>query len=122
MPASPELIERIKSIFTKEDLAPKTLLVKEGARAKKIFYIEQGCCRAWFNNDGKDVTFQFIFEHHFASSFETIMSNTTSWYSVETLERTLAYSISIDEFRQKMKLYPNVKNFYYQYVENRLLF
>src|SRR5580698_5497752 len=102
MPEFSETLERIKSNFTREEFPAKSLLVKEGALAKKLFYIENGCCRTWFNNDGKGVTYQFLFEGNFVSSFETIISNTLSWYSVETLEPTVAYSISIDEFKKKM--------------------
>jgi len=67
-----DIIQNIKRLFTLEEFSAKTLLVKEGTVAKKLFYIEKGCCRAWFNNDGKDVTYQFLFEGNFASSFETI--------------------------------------------------
>jgi CRP-like cAMP-binding protein len=122
MPGPTELIDRIKSNFTREEFPAKTLLVKEGTVAKKLFYIEKGCCRAWFNNDGKDVTYQFLFEGNFASSFETIISNTVSWYSIETLEPTVIYSVSIEDFRKRMELHPHIKAFYHQYVEQRLLF
>jgi CRP-like cAMP-binding protein len=122
MPISGEIIERIKDIFDREEFPAKTLLVKEGTLAKKLFYIEKGCCRAWFNNDGKDVTYQFLFEGNFASSFETIISNDISWYSVETLEPTVMYSVGIEDFRKHMEQHLHIKAFYYQYVEKRLLF
>ena len=122
MPDPVDIIERIKSNFTREEFPAKTLLVKEGTLAKKLFYIEKGCCRAWFNNDGKDVTYQFLFEGNFASSFETIISNAVSWYSVETLEPTVMYSVSIEDFRKRMELHPHIKAFYHDYVEKRLLF
>jgi CRP-like cAMP-binding protein len=121
MPESPEIIDRIKSTFTREEFPAKTLLVKEGALAKKLIYIDKGCCRTWFNNDGKEVTYQFLFEGNFASSFETIISNEVSWYSIETLEPTVAYSISIDEFKKRVELHPHIKAFYYKYIEQRLL-
>jgi CRP-like cAMP-binding protein len=113
--------EGIKKTFTREEFPAKTLLVKEGALAKKLFYIDKGCCRTWFNNDGKEVTYQFQFEGTFASSFETIISNQVSWYSVETLEPTITYSIGIDEFKKMMELYPQVRSIYYQYIEKRLV-
>jgi CRP-like cAMP-binding protein len=122
MPAPPNMLERIKATFTREEFPAKTLLVKEGALAKKLFYIEKGCCRAWFNNDGKDVTYQFLFEGNFASSFETIISGTVSWYSVETLEPTVVYSVGIEDFKKRMELHPHIKAFYNQYVERRLVF
>ena len=117
-----DIIQNIKRFFTREEFSAKTLLVKEGTLAKKLFYIEKGCCRAWFNNDGKDVTYQFLFEGNFASSFETIISNDVSWYSVETLEPTVMYSVGIEDFRKRMDLHPHIKAFYHQYVEQRLLF
>src|ERR1700743_2204542 len=120
MPSTPNLIERIKSNFTREDFPAKTLLVKEGTLAKKLFYIEKGCCRAWFDHDGRDVTYQFLFEGNFASSFETLISNEASWYSVETLEPAILYSVSIEDFRKRLEQHPHIKAFYYQYVEKRL--
>lgn len=122
MQESAEMIQKIKSQFTREEFPAKSLLVREGAIAKKLFFIEKGSCRAWFDNDGREVTFQFIFEDHFVSSLETIISESASWYSIETLEPTVAFSISIEEFRDKLELYPHVKTFYYKYQENRLLF
>ncbi|WP_179412382.1 hypothetical protein HDF19_03900 [Mucilaginibacter sp. E4BP6] len=39
MPGPTELIDRIKSNFTREEFPAKTLLVKEGALAKKLLYV-----------------------------------------------------------------------------------
>jgi CRP-like cAMP-binding protein len=122
MPEFFEYEARIKSMFNREEFAAKSLLVKEGAMAKKIFYIDQGCCRAWFNNDGKEVTYQFLFEGNFASAFETIVAGERSWYSIETLEPTVAYSLPIEEFKHRMEQHPHIKDFFYKYVEKRLLF
>lgn len=122
MQRSPKFIEGIKTAFNKEEFAARTLLVKEGTLAKKLFFIEQGCCRNWFQNDGKDVTFQFLFEGTFVSSMETIMSHSRSWYSVETLEPTIVYSISIEEFRTMMKKDPDVQAAYFLYMQERFLF
>jgi len=122
MPEQINIIQNIKSNFTREEFPAKTLLVKEGTLAKKLFYIEKGCCRAWFNNDGRDVTYQFLLEGNFASSFETIISNEVSWYSVETLEPTVMYSVDIEDFRKRMEQHPHIQAFYHRYVEKRLLF
>jgi CRP-like cAMP-binding protein len=122
MQRSPKLLEGIKTAFNKEEFAARSFLVKEGTLAKKLFFIEQGCCRTWFQNDGKDVTFQFLFEGTFVSSMETIVSHSRSWYSVETLEPTIVYSIPIDEFRTMMKQFPEVQASYFLYMQERFLF
>src|ERR1700743_3010073 len=117
-----DIIQNIKNNFTREEFPAKTLLVKEGTLARKLFYIEKGCCRAWFDHDGRDVTYQFLFEGNFASSFETLISNEASWYSVETLEPAILYSVSIEDFRKRLEQQPHIKAFSNHYVEKRLLF
>ncbi|MVM35987.1 cyclic nucleotide-binding domain-containing protein [Spirosoma sp. HMF4905] len=122
MPDSAQFIDRIKDSWTREEFPAKSLLVKEGAFAKKLFFVETGCCRCWFNtDDGKEVTMNFGFEGSFVSSMETIISDEPSWYSVETLESTVAYSMPINEFKQQRVSHPEVKAIYYDHVEKRLL-
>src|ERR1700761_2384598 len=112
MPNEADILLKIRSFFTYEEVPAKTLLVKEGAISRKLYYIDKGSTRVWFNNDGKEVTFQFIFENHFATSVESIITNAPSWYSVETLEPVIADSISVEEFRNKVESFPHVKEFY----------
>jgi len=115
------IADRIKTFFNREEFPAKALLIKEGTMAKKLFFIDEGCCRCWFNNDGKDVTMQFLFESTFVSSFETVIAGSPSWYSIETLEPTIAYSITIEEFKQRREANPHIQAIYYSYIEKRLL-
>ncbi len=123
MPDSEKLIERIKATFTREEFPAKSLLIKEGALAKKLFYIETGACRCWFDtDDGKEVTMNFGFEGSFVSSMETIISNEPSWYSIETLEPTIAYSIPISKFKEEKETSKELQIFFGEFVEKRLLY
>jgi CRP-like cAMP-binding protein len=116
-----DIPQRVKTYFEREEIPARTLLVKEGAVATKIYFIDQGCCRTWFNHDGRDVTFQFIFENQFASSFESVKNNARSWYSIETLEPVVAYTATVERMQGGMELYPHIKELYYKYIENGLL-
>lgn len=116
------VIQNIKRLFHREEFGPKVQLVTEGTPARKLYYIEQGAARVWFNNNGKEVTFQFLFEGSFISSFESLASDAPSWYAVETLEPVVVYSVTAAAFRQKMEQLAHVKEFYYRYIEKRLLF
>ena len=105
MIASTPLLAWLKETFTQEEFVAKSLLVKEGALAKKLFYIEAGCCRCWFTTDaGKEVTMNFGFEGSFVSSMETIIAAEPSWYNVETLEPTVAYSLPLTTFHSSKRL------------------
>lgn len=122
MADSTQYIEHIKESWTREDFPPKSLLVKEGALVKKLFFVEIGCCRCWFNtDDGKEITMNFGFEGSFVSSMETIIADEPSWYSVETMEPVVAYSMPIDEFKQKRLSHPETQATYYNHIEKRLL-
>lgn len=119
---SASFIARIQHTFTREELPARSLLVKEGALAKKLFYIEVGGCRAWFTTgEGKEVTMNFGFEGSFVSSMETLIAAEPSWYTVETLEPTVAYSIPLPEFRELKARSGEWQAAYCAYVEQRLL-
>lgn len=52
--------ENIKTMFTDVKVPPKTILLREGEIANCLYFINQGCLRLWFNDDGRDITFQFF--------------------------------------------------------------
>jgi CRP-like cAMP-binding protein len=122
MPDKDAILQKIKTLFREEHFPAKALLVEEGTVSKKVFYIEKGCARIWFDKEGIDVTFQFLFEGQFISSFESILSGSPSWYSIESLEPITVYSISTAEFRQKMEAFSHVSAFYHDYVQQQLLY
>src|SRR5580698_6442489 len=103
MPDTGLILSNIKRLFHQEEFAAKTLLIDEGTIAKKLYFIEKGAARVFFNNDGKDVTFQFLLEGQFISSFESLLNNEPSWYSIEALEPMVVYSIPAADFKQKME-------------------
>jgi CRP-like cAMP-binding protein len=44
------------------EVPAKTVLLEEGKISGHYFFVEKGCIRAAFNNNGKDKTVQFFFE------------------------------------------------------------
>ncbi|MBN8790207.1 MAG: Crp/Fnr family transcriptional regulator [Terrimonas sp.] len=100
--------------FKQIKVPAKTVLLKEGDISKKVFFIEKGCVRVWFNNNGKDITFQFFFENDRVSSTESFKKNVPSIVTIETIEpctlwvigkkdmdRIINDSFEIPEIRQK---------------------
>lgn len=53
------------------EVPAKVLLLQEGEISCNAYYLEKGMARAWYNNDGKDVTFQFFLENTMFSSLES---------------------------------------------------
>lgn len=99
--------QKFSHFFKKEEFVAKTILLKEGDIAKKVYFIEKGCFRLSFNNDGKDITFQFFFEGEGISSAESFRYNLPSLYSIESLETSIVHSLT--------------KTDYYKIIENSSL-
>src|SRR5580700_1932869 len=79
------------------EVPAKTTLLQEGEVSKKAFLIEKGCLRVWFNNKGKDITFQFFFENNIVSSGESFRKSIPSYYSIETIEPSMLHWIHKDD-------------------------
>ncbi|MDJ1498260.1 cyclic nucleotide-binding domain-containing protein [Cytophagaceae bacterium DM2B3-1] len=74
-------------IFAESKIYPaKTILLREGEIAKKIFLIKYGCVRAWLNHDGVEVSLQFFFEGEMVTSFESFMHKKAGLINIETIE------------------------------------
>lgn len=108
LPKIKENWESVKGMFTEIRIPAKTTLLREGDVANNIYFINQGCLRVWFNDDGKDVTFQFFFEDQVVSSFESFYNNEASLFNVETLEDSCVTVIKKDDLHKLLQVYPEL--------------
>jgi CRP-like cAMP-binding protein len=73
------------------EIPAKTILLDEGKISQNYIFIEKGCIRLFFNNNGNDQTVQFFFENEGLTSFESFINNSHSFFSVETIEPSVIY-------------------------------
>ncbi len=90
--------EKYEALFHRKEVAAKTILLDENEKSKTAFYIEKGCVRLCFNNNGKDVTFQFFFENEFVSSIESFIGGQSSLFTIESIEPCVLHAISKKDF------------------------
>lgn len=81
------------SCFKKLKVSAKTVLLREGEISKKLFLIEKGCIRVWYNNNGKDMTSQFFFENETVASMESFRKRIPSPVFIETIEPSIIWWI-----------------------------
>jgi CRP-like cAMP-binding protein len=81
------------SYFKRIKVPAKTRLLEEGKISKKMFLIETGCIRVWFNNNGKDVTTQFFFENNMVGSIKSFRKSIPSSVTIETIEPSVLWWI-----------------------------
>lgn len=80
-----------------ETVPAKTLLLEEGKTANRLFLIRKGCLRLFFNNDGKDITFQFFFEGDMVASADSMYWRQPSLFSIESIERSEVMAVKRDD-------------------------
>lgn len=73
------------------EVPAKTILLEEGKVSKQYIFIEKGCIRAFFKNNGEEKTVQFFFEHEGLTSFDSFINNAPSLFTIETIEPSVVY-------------------------------
>jgi CRP-like cAMP-binding protein len=73
------------------EVPAKTVLLEEGRKSQHYIFIDQGCVRTSFNNNGEDKTVQFFFEQEGLTSFDSFVNNTPSQFAITTIEPSVLY-------------------------------
>ncbi|MBV8389572.1 MAG: Crp/Fnr family transcriptional regulator [Mucilaginibacter sp.] len=96
---SNEVATAIDAAFKKEFLPKGTNLVQPDNRSQKVYFIEKGLVRSFYNNsEGKDITHFFFGENDFTMALESVYFNKTDPYGREILEDATLRSIHFHEF------------------------
>lgn len=83
--------ERYLPFQKRLDVPAKTKLLDEGATSQHAIYIEKGCLRTYFNNNGEEKTVQFFFEGEGLSALDSFVNNSPSPFTIETIEPAIVY-------------------------------
>jgi len=114
-----EIINKIGEIYTplstecQKDIVSKAkvssykkgeIVVREGQFSKKAYFIVQGCSRAYYLKDGKDITDWFAFEDQFMASIISFFGQDPSPHYIEFVEDSIVLEFSrasIDQLSDK---------------------
>ncbi|WP_184543274.1 Crp/Fnr family transcriptional regulator [Mucilaginibacter sp. FT3.2] len=83
--------DKYREFQKRVEVGAKTVLLEEGKVSGHYIFIEKGCVRMGFNNNGIDKTVQFFFENEGLTSFESFLKNTPSLFTIETIEPSVVY-------------------------------
>lgn len=111
---SPEIdkfVQENPHLFKEINVKSKKVLLREGEKAQKVFFIKKGCLRAWINSEGKEITFQFFFENNLIASIESFLQNKPSPISIETIEPSTLLVLSKNNFEFILNNNPMLKDF-----------
>ena len=114
--------EQYSHLFKEMDIPAKTILLNEGEVSKYAYFIKKGGLRLWFNNKGKDVTFQFFFENEGVSSIESFRSGEPSLFTIESIEPSTILKISKKNFEKIFMENSQYREFVNETIYRRLNF
>lgn len=114
--------DKFSYLFDRQEIPAKATLLLEGQISRTVYFVERGCIRSWFNNNGKDVTFQFFFEGEAVSSIESFRTNQPSMFNLETIEPSIIKSISKEDFEYILDNSATLKKEMEDLTLQRLLF
>jgi len=99
------------SKLVKTNLSKNDFLIEEGKICKRLFFVEQGAVRGFYNLDGKEVTHWFGFDTDFVTSFHSFITEKPSIEYVQALEETIVWSISKADLIQLFDDFPDIERF-----------
>jgi len=112
--------DKFKKLFRETEVPTKKTLLCEGDISNNIYFIKKGCLRLWFNNDGKDITFQFFFENNAVSSIESFLEEKPSQFNLESIEPSKLVVLSRAGFEILGNHYPELKEGFFKLILNRM--
>ncbi|TDW48630.1 CRP-like cAMP-binding protein [Flavobacterium sp. 270] len=112
-PIEDHLWENYIPYFNKLEIPARTVLLNEGEISERIFFIEKGCIRCWFNKDGKDLTLQFFLEDGMVASIESFRKKIPSPVTIETIEPSVLWYVDkkdMDVILKELIEIPELRN------------
>ena len=103
LPHLKERIEKYVGLYRRMEVPAKTVLLREGEVSRRSFFIGKGCLRVWFNNNGKDITCQFMFENQIVSSADSFKRNVPSSFTIEAIEPSVIHVLHKEDYEAMME-------------------
>lgn len=113
------VLESIREKAGQLSVPARTLLLEEGRVADRLFLIRSGCLRLFFNDEGREITFQFFFESDFVASFDSLHKRQPSLFSLESIEPAELSVIERDDFYALVGREPSLRRAYEEKLVER---
>lgn len=112
-------VEQFKQRLEYLSIPAKTMLLREGEVAQKMYFIRKGCLRLYFYNAGNDITFQFFFEGSVVASFDSWHNRQPSQFSLESIEPTDLVAVPREALVTLIHAMPSLRDRYEEMLIER---
>ena len=94
------------------ELEPKHFFIHSNVIQQEIGYVYTGLLRAFFvDENGKEITVNFIPENRYATHYSAFISRTPSKYFFQCLEPTILVTLSYQHIQDGYEKYSNIERY-----------
>ncbi|HEX2628104.1 MAG TPA: Crp/Fnr family transcriptional regulator [Chitinophagaceae bacterium] len=98
--------------------AKEESFVSEGQVPRKVAFVVKGLFSQYYTSNEGDIVIKYFFpENRIAGSIGSMLSNTSSVFTITAIERTTVLEYSFAEFRKLTERFPDIAGFYMRYME-----
>lgn len=87
------------SKLRRQEIAKKTLILKQGQVEKHLSYIEKGIIRFFVPHEANELTFSFAFENSFVSAYDSFLTQLPSSYHVQALTDNVLWTLAYQDLQ-----------------------
>ncbi|MCK8481220.1 Crp/Fnr family transcriptional regulator [Psychroserpens algicola] len=117
-PLSRKVYDKLFAIAELKEIKAGTKLVSIGEVSRKLFLINKGVLRSYLMmENGKEITKTLFTPIEFFASFTSMLTNTPSEFTYETLTDCHIYEINYEAFVELCNTNTEVLKFYSRYLE-----
>ncbi|MFC5045535.1 Crp/Fnr family transcriptional regulator [Aquimarina hainanensis] len=98
----------VSTYFNRKEFPKNSYLLKEGQVAFEAFRIIKGCCRVYYNFDGKEKNIGFSREDGWETDVESFFYHTPSKMNIQAIENMTVYGLT---YKKKMELFEYNRQF-----------
>lgn len=81
------------------NLPKNTTITAKDKTEKHLYFVNEGIIRFFIPTDGSDITLGFVFKNEFATAYDSFITQTPSFYSIETLSNSTLWRISYNDLQ-----------------------
>ena len=119
---STEAEDHLISISTERLIPKDTVLIRQGERVHKIYFIKDGCLRAYHTNkQGKESTLQFAIKDWWISDYMAIHSNELSNLTIESISDSNVIEFSVKDMNDILNHFPEYEPFQRYNLEQHIV-
>lgn len=106
-------------ILQQRKIKAKTILTEANKVADKIYFVQKGCLRLWYNNDGEEITLEFFFDGDMVFSVESFITGEVGVFYIEALEDSQIFELDKETYDILLETAPQIKISLYEMMISR---